>query len=81
MRLSDQRITRDGMVILKAQEHRTQERNRTAALERLQQLVRSVAVVPKKRVATKPTAGARQRRLDTKSRRGRIKALRRGAEE
>ncbi len=81
LRLSDQRITREGILIIKAQQHRTQERNRAAALERLQELIRSVAVVRKRRIATRPTAGARQRRLDDKDRRGKIKALRRGADE
>ena len=78
---SDQRITREGVLIIKAQEHRTQERNRAAALLRLQALVRAVAVVPKKRIATKPTAGARRRRLEAKGRRGTIKALRRSTAE
>lgn len=81
LRLPDQRITRDGMLIIKAQEHRTQERNRAAALARLQDLVRAVVVVPKKRIATKPTSGSRRRRLEAKGRRGALKALRRGAAE
>lgn len=81
LRLSDQRITREGIVIIKAQEHRTQERNRAAALARLQALIRGVAVQPKKRIATKPTAGARRRRLDAKARRGNLKALRRSVDE
>lgn len=81
LRLADQRITREGMLIIKAQEHRTQERNRAAALARLQDLVRAAAVVQKKRIATKPTVGSRRRRLEAKGRRGAIKALRRGAAE
>ena len=81
LRLPDQRITREGMLIIKAQEHRTQERNRAAALARLQDLVRATAVVQKKRIATKPTMGSRRRRLEAKGRRGAIKALRRGAAE
>lgn len=76
LRLRDQRLTRDGVIVIKAQQYRTQEQNREAALVRLQTLVRSVAVVPKKRVATKPSRGSQQRRLEGKSRRGRIKALR-----
>ena len=79
--LSDRRITQDGVVLIKAQQHRTQERNRAAALMRLRELIRSVAVVNKKRIATKPTAGARRRRLEDKSRRGRTKALRSSVEE
>lgn len=81
LRLSDQRITKEGLLIIKAQEHRTQERNRAAALGRLQDLVRAAAVVQKKRIATKPTKGSRRRRLDAKGRRSTIKALRRGADE
>ena len=79
--LFDRRITQDGVVLIKAQQHRTQERNRAAALMRLRELIRSVAVVNKKRIATKPTAGARRRRLEDKSRRGRTKALRSSVEE
>jgi ribosome-associated protein len=81
LRLPDQRITREGILIIKAQEHRTQERNRAAALARLQDLVRATAVVQKRRIATKPTVGSRRRRLEAKGRRGAIKALRRGAAE
>ena len=74
--LDDQRITRDGTIVIKAQQYRSQEKNRVAALERLQALIRSVAVVRKKRVATRPTKGVKQRRLDNKTRRGRDKILR-----
>ena len=81
LRLSDQRITREGVLIIKAQQHRTQERNRAAALERLQELIRSVAVVRKKRIATKPPAGSRQRRLDAKGRRANVKTMRRSVDE
>jgi len=74
--LDDQRITRDGVIVIKAQQYRSQEKNRAAALARLQALIRSVVVVRKHRVATQPTHGTRQRRLDNKTRRGRDKALR-----
>ncbi len=74
--LRDQRISRDGVVVLKAQKFRTQEKNRSEAMRRLQQLVDSVAKPPKERRATKPTAGSRRRRLDEKARRGQVKALR-----
>jgi len=74
--LDDQRITRDGVIIIKAQQYRSQDKNRGAALARLQTLIKSVTVVRKKRVATKPTKGAQQRRVDNKTRRGRDKALR-----
>ena len=81
LRLSDQRISTEGVLIIKAQQHRTQERNRASALERLRELIRGVAVAPKKRIATRPTAGSRQRRLDAKSRRGMTKELRRCYDE
>ena len=81
LHLSDRRITRDGVLLIKAQQHRTQEQNRAAALMRLRELIRSAAVVSKRRIATKPTAGSRQRRLETKSRRGRTKALRRSVDD
>ncbi len=72
--LSDSRITRDGVIIIKAQQHRTQGLNREDALLRLQQLIKGVAVVRKRRIATKPTRGSQQRRLDSKTRRGSIKS-------
>jgi ribosome-associated protein len=81
LRLTDQRISKEGVLIIKSQQHRTQERNRAAALVRLQELIRSVSVVPKKRIATRPTAGARKRRLESKDRRGRTKALRRSVDD
>jgi ribosome-associated protein len=72
----DQRITRDGVVVIKAQQHRSQEQNREAALERLRALLAAAAVVPRKRRPTKPTRGSQQRRLESKTLRGRTKALR-----
>ncbi|MGS1028221.1 alternative ribosome rescue aminoacyl-tRNA hydrolase ArfB [Burkholderia glumae] len=72
--LSDQRITREGVVVLKSQKYRTQEQNRVAALARLDALIASVAVVRRSRVATRPTRASKERRLDAKSRRGAIKA-------
>ncbi len=72
--LSDQRITREGVVVLKSQEHRTQERNREAALARLDALIASVCVTPRARVATRPTRASKERRLDAKNRRGNVKA-------
>jgi len=76
LRRSDHRITREGIVIIKAQQHRSLELNRAEALERLQALVDSAAVVPKKRKPTRPTLASKQRRLESKVKRGRIKALR-----
>ncbi len=74
--LRDSRITQQGVLILKAQQHRSQDLNRLDALSRLHELVNSVARAPKTRRATQPTYGARQRRLEGKSQRSRTKALR-----
>ena len=74
--LGDQRITGQGVVVIKAQTTRSQDQNRTEALERLQALVDSVAVLPKARKATKPTRSSQRKRLDTKSTRGDVKKLR-----
>lgn len=76
--LRDQRITRDGAVVIKAQTHRSLEQNRDDALERLAALVRCAAVVPARRKATRPTRASRKRRIEGKVHRGRVKALRRG---
>ncbi|HEY1998845.1 alternative ribosome rescue aminoacyl-tRNA hydrolase ArfB [Paraburkholderia sp.] len=72
--LSDHRITRDGVVIIKSQEHRTQEMNRATALARLDELIQSVSVTRTPRVATRPTRASVRRRLDSKTRRGEIKS-------
>ena len=74
--LRDTRITQDGVVVIKAQQYRSQESNRADALERLNALVKSVAVPPRVRRATKPTYGSQQRRLQSKTQRGETKALR-----
>jgi ribosome-associated protein len=74
--LNDQRISKDGVVVIKAQSYRSQEKNRAEALERLQRLLSSVAVPPKPRKATKPTRGSQQRRLAGKVQRGEVKRLR-----
>ena len=74
--LNDNRITQDGVLVLKAQQHRTQEMNRGDALARLQEVVDSVASPPKDRRATKPTYGSKQRRLAGKSQRSALKGLR-----
>ena len=76
LNLRDQRITREGVIVIKAQQHRSQEMNREEALERLREIVRSVAVLPKKRRPTKPTRSSQRRRLDSKTRRGQVKAMR-----
>jgi ribosome-associated protein len=74
--LKDRRITADGLIVIKAQRFRTQEKNREDALNRLRELIRSVAVTQKKRIATTPTRSSQQRRLDSKSRHSRQKKLR-----
>ena len=74
--LSDNRITQEGVLVLKAQQHRTQEMNRSDALARLQEVVDGVSNPPKARRATKPSYGSRQRRLEGKSQRSATKALR-----
>jgi ribosome-associated protein len=74
--LRDSRITQEGVLVLKAQQHRTQEMNRADALARLQEVVDSVARAPRVRRATKPTYGSKQRRLEGKSQRSEIKSLR-----
>ena len=80
--LADARITREGVVVIKAQEHRSLEMNRADALARLDALVQSVATPPKRRRPTRPTLASKRRRLETKSQRSQVKALRtaRGAE-
>ena len=74
--LRDHRVSRDGVVIIKAQDTRSQERNRTLALERLVELIRQTGIPRKSRRPTKPTAGSKKKRLDDKSKRGRLKSLR-----
>jgi ribosome-associated protein len=74
--LRDHRISREGVITIKAQQHRTQERNREEALERLRVLIQSVAIPRKTRRPTKPTKGSKQRRLESKTKRGQLKALR-----
>ena len=74
LELRDHRITRDGVVVIKAQESRSQEQNRIAAFERLAELIDSVSVAPRTRVATRPPRASRLRRLEGKTRRSEIKA-------
>ena len=75
-RLGGSRLTRDGVLVIDAHRHRTQARNRQDARARLIELIRRAAVAPRPRRATKPTAGARERRLESKKRRAAIKGLR-----
>ena len=74
--LNDKRITKEGILIIKAQQHRTQEKNRSDALARLQEFVQSITVVQKVRRPTKPTRGSQKRRMDSKSKHSKTKALR-----
>lgn len=74
--LGDQRITEAGVIVIKAQQHRSQDMNRAEALQRLQELVDRAAFVPKSRRPTRPTRGSQIRRVDEKTRRGQVKALR-----
>jgi len=76
-RLAGRRLTNEGVLIIIAQRHRTQERNRQEARERLADLIRRAAEPPKPRHPTKPTAGSKRRRIETKTRRARLKRLRR----
>lgn len=76
LKFADQRITRTGVVVIKAQQHRSQDMNRAEALARLHELVRNAAFVPKKRRPTKPSRSAKRKRVEGKVLRGRIKALR-----
>ncbi|MGP1383474.1 MAG: alternative ribosome rescue aminoacyl-tRNA hydrolase ArfB [Thainema sp.] len=74
--LNDSRITKDGIIVIKAQQHRTQDQNKEDALNRLKDLIKSVTVTPKKRKPTKPSRRAKQKRLDSKTKRSQLKSLR-----
>lgn len=79
--VSDQRITQDGVVVIKAQSYRNQEQNLQDAMQRLRALIGQAAHVPKARKATKPTRASKQRRVDGKKRDGATKALRRKVDD
>jgi ribosome-associated protein len=81
LNLGDRRITKDGVIVIKAQQHRTQEQNKEDALNRLQVLVKSVTLVVPKRKPTKPSRSAKRKRMDSKTKRGQLKALRSNVEE
>ena len=76
LRMKDHRISADGVVVIKAQSHRSLEKNREDALARLRAMIAAAAVVPRSRRPTKATRGSKERRLSGKIRRGRVKALR-----
>jgi ribosome-associated protein len=74
--LSDSRLTDEGVIVIKAQQHRTQEKNKEEALQRLTLLIRQAGYTPKKRTPTRPTGTARRKRVDKKTNRGKVKVLR-----
>ena len=76
LKLKDHRISEEGLITIKAQQYRSQEQNREDALARLRELIQSVAIPRKKRRATKPTKGSQNRRIESKKKQGRLKALR-----
>ncbi len=76
LKLDDNRITKDGVVVIKAQQYRTQEQNREDALSRLKKMIKSVTVTPKKRKPTRPSRSAKKKRIEGKKKRGQKKALR-----
>jgi ribosome-associated protein len=76
LNLRDKRITKEGVIIIKAQKYRTQEKNREDAFERLREMIKQVTIVQKVRSATKPTRGSQKRRMDDKTRRSKTKVLR-----
>jgi ribosome-associated protein len=79
--LSDRRISKDGIIVIKAQQSRSQDKNREIALNRLAELVKKASIVPKKRRPTKPTRSSQRKRLDSKTRHGRLKDMRKNVSE
>lgn len=80
LKLKDHRISAEGVITIKAQQYRSQEQNREDALSRLGELIQSVAIPRKKRRTTRPTKGSKERRLESKTKRGKLKTLRRTIE-
>jgi len=81
LKLRDKRLSNDGVIVIKAQQYRTQEKNRADALARLQALIKGVAVTQRRRVKTKPSKSARNKRMDSKTQRGKLKNLRRTVDD
>lgn len=81
LKLSDKRITQDGIIVIKAQEYRSQLKNREDALARLKELIKSAMVIKKKRKPTKPTRSSQNKRLDSKTKRSQIKSNRRKVDD
>ena len=80
LELKDKRITKEGVIVIKSQQHRSQEQNKEEAIERLIELIKSVNIVQKRRVVTKPTKGSVKRRLNTKKKHAQTKSLRKKVE-
>ena len=76
LKLKDSRITKDGVIVIKAQQTRSQEKNKAIALSRLQELIKSIAMTRKKRIPTRPSRQSKQKRLDSKTKHGRLKSMR-----
>ncbi|MBD2043209.1 alternative ribosome rescue aminoacyl-tRNA hydrolase ArfB [Microcoleus sp. FACHB-672] len=76
LKLNDQRITKEGVIVIKAQEHRSQEQNREEALQRLQELIKRAVALPKPRRKGKPTRSSQRKRLDSKTKRAQLKTMR-----
>jgi ribosome-associated protein len=81
LKLNDSRITREGIVVIKSQQYRTQEKNREEAVRRLQELIDSIAVLPPKRKPTKPTRISQKKRRESKTQRGQLKIMRKKLNE
>ena len=81
LKMKDRRINKDGIIVIKSQQTRSQEKNREIALERLVELVKKAAVIPKKRRVTKPSRSSQRKRLDSKTRHGRLKDMRKNVTE
>jgi ribosome-associated protein len=81
MSLRDHRINKDGIIVIKAQQTRSQEKNKLAALARLKELIQKAAVTPKKRISTKPTRSSQRKRMDSKTRHSRLKDTRKKISE
>jgi ribosome-associated protein len=81
LKLNDSRITREGIIVIKSQQYRTQEKNREEAVRRLQELIDSIAVLPPKRKPTKPTRISQQKRRESKTQRGQLKIMRKKLNE
>ena len=77
LKLPDTRINKDGVIVIRADQYRSQQRNKDAALQRLIELIQSVKSEPKRRIPTRPTPASRKRRLDEKTKQGQLKRLRR----